>query len=77
MPNTFMAVAMDTFDVKISDWQGGIHPMNKQTPAQRLAYAGFNVAYGYTKYPTGGPFPKSVNYESKTEMPNSKLIKRT
>ena len=57
MPNTFMAVSMDTYDKKLDKnrgtfikWVqngetkfiivGELHPMNKQTPAWRLAVAG-------------------------------------
>ena len=60
MPNTFMAVAMDTFDEEIDHGRGGIHPMNKQVPSLRLAIAGMNVAYGFQDYDIGGPWPGSV-----------------
>ena len=51
-----MAVSLDTFDAK-----NGIHPTNKQIPSQRLAFAGLNVAYGLTDYPTNGPFPSLID----------------
>ena len=66
MPNTFMAVAMDTWQEQLNELQGGVHPMNKQTPSLRLAYAGINMAYGYHKYPTQGPWPTSINLESES-----------
>ena len=62
MPNTFMAVALDTYDEEISHGQGGLHPMNKQTPAERLAIAAMNVAYGFNNYRTGGPWPLKLKY---------------
>ena len=40
MPNTFMGVAPDTYSIKLNDFSGGIHPMDKQTPSLRLAIAG-------------------------------------
>ena len=58
-----MAVAMDTYDVAIDKWHGGIHPMNKQIAAERLALAGLNVAYGFDKYPTRGPWPISMSFD--------------
>ena len=61
MPNTFMAVSLDTFDEEISHGRGGIHPINKQIPSLRLAIAGMNVAYGFDKYNRGGPWPESVD----------------
>ena len=60
MPNTFMTVSMDTYDEKLNKHSGQLHPMNKQTPALRLAMAGLNVAYGYSKYPTRGPWPSKM-----------------
>ena len=62
MPNTFMAVALDTFDVRRSKFQGGVHPMNKQTPSERLAIAAMNVVYGFKNYRTGGPWPQKIEY---------------
>ena len=62
MPHTFMAVALDTYDVEIAHGMGGLHPMNKQTPAERLAIAAMNVAYGFKKYKTGGPWPQKIKY---------------
>jgi len=56
MENVFMAVSLDTFDSV-----NGIHPTNKQIPSQRLAFAGLNVAYGLTDYPTNGPFPSLID----------------
>ena len=56
-----MAVAPDTYDRIETELRGGIHPRNKQTPSLRLAIAGFNVAYGFTNYPTRGPWPMTVN----------------
>ena len=56
LPNTFMAAAMDTHDPS-SPW-GVIHPRDKLTVAQRLAWAGLATAYGYTELPTRGPQPK-------------------
>lgn len=50
MENTFMAVALDTYDRK-----GGIHPRFKQIVARRLAMAGANVAYKRAEYPVSGP----------------------
>ena len=65
MPNTFMAVAIDTWDEKVDDLMGGVHNMDKQIPAMRLAIAGINMAYGYDKYPTQGPWPTSMDLKSK------------
>ena len=65
MPNTFMAVAPDTYDRIENKLRGGIHPRNKQTPSLRLAIAGFNVAYGFTNYPTRGPWPMTVKTSGK------------
>ena len=56
MEQTFMAVAMDTYDEA-----GGIHPRNKQIVAERLKITGLNVAYGMTQYPSNGPFPQTMN----------------
>ena len=52
-----MGVAIDTYDK-----ESGIHPRNKQLPSQRLAWAGLNIAYGMTRYPVYGPFPKIWNF---------------
>jgi hypothetical protein len=52
-----MGVAIDTYDE-----QNGIHPRNKQLVSQRLAWAGLNVAYGQSSFPTNGPFPEFVNF---------------
>ena len=52
-----MGSAVDTFDR-----ESGIHPRNKQLASQRLAYAGLNVAYGQTDFPTNGPFPEVVDF---------------
>jgi hypothetical protein len=52
-----MAVSLDTYDE-----ESGIHPRNKQLVSHRLATAGLNVAYGYTVYPTNGPFPSEVTF---------------
>ena len=60
-----MAVAPDTYDVIENELRGGIHPRNKQTPSLRLAIAGFNVAYGFTNYPTRGPWPMNVKISGK------------
>ena len=60
MPKTFMAVALDTYDEEIAHGQGGLHPMNKQKPAERLAIAGMNVAYGFKHYEIAGPFPSTI-----------------
>ena len=62
MPNTFMAVALDTYDEEIAIGMGGLHPMNKQKPAKRLAIAAMNVAYGFGNYRTGGPWPIKIEY---------------
>ena len=62
LPNTFMAVALDTYDEEIAIGMGGLHPMNKQKPAERLAMAAMNVAYGFRNYRTGGPWPKKIEY---------------
>ena len=51
-----MAVSLDTFDKEISYGRGGLHPMNKISPSQRLAVDGMN----YTHYPTRGPWPHTV-----------------
>lgn len=56
MENTFMAVAMDTYDEA-----SGIHPRNKQIMSERLNIAGLNVAYGMTQYPTNGPLPQTMS----------------
>ena len=65
MPNTFMSVALDTYDVELDHWKGGLHPMNKQTVAHRLAIAGMNIAYGFNNYETRGPWPTSLQLFSK------------
>ena len=70
MPNTFMAVAPDTYDRIENKLRGGIHPRNKQTPSLRLAIAGFNVAYGFINYPTRGPWPMSVKISGKYFITN-------
>lgn len=67
MPNTFMGVAPDTYGPKINEFSGGIHPMDKQTPSLRLAIAGFNIAYGFTNYPTRGPWPLSVETDGEKQ----------
>jgi len=56
MPNVFMSTPLDTYDPK-EGYPGNIHPRNKQLASVRLAYAGLNVAYGMTDFPTKGPFP--------------------
>ena len=53
-----MAVSLDTFDREFN-----IHPRNKQLPCKRLAYAGLNIAYGLTDFPTNGPFPTTIDQE--------------
>jgi len=55
MPNTFMAVAVDTYDDA-----NGIHPRFKQVVGQRLAVAGMSVAYGVQELPNQGPVATSV-----------------
>jgi len=67
MPNTFMTVSMDTYDEKLNKHSGQLHPMNKQTPALRLAMAGLNVAYGYSKYPTRGPWPSNMKLDDRKD----------
>lgn len=57
LKNVFMGVAIDTYDK-----ESGIHPRNKQLPSQRLAWAGLNIAYGMTRYPVYGPFPRVWNF---------------
>ena len=61
-----MAMAMDTYQEQLNELQGGVHPMNKQTPSLRLAYAGINMAYGYNTYPTQGPWPTTIELKSKS-----------
>jgi sialate O-acetylesterase len=56
LENTFMAVAIDTYDET-----NGIHPRYKQIVGQRLAIAGMNVAYGNSSFPANGPHPKELN----------------
>merc|ERR1719239_1464959 len=50
MPQTFMAVSVDTYDE-----ENGIHPRFKQVVGERLATAGMNVAYGVESFPSQGP----------------------
>jgi len=50
MSQTFMAVAVDTYDE-----ENGIHPRFKQVIGKRLATAGMNVAYGMEGFPSQGP----------------------
>ena len=57
LPDSFMAVSLDTYDE-----ENGIHPRNKQLPSKRLASAGLNVAYGLKDFPTNGPFPETVTF---------------
>ena len=52
--NTFMAVAIDTYDEESPS--GSIHPRYKQIVAERLALAGLNIAYQMDEFPTNGPF---------------------
>jgi len=52
-----MALALDTVDDV-----GHIHPRNKQVVAQRLAMAGFAVAYDSNATVPTGPFP-SLSYQ--------------
>ena len=59
MNNTFMAVAMDTYDE-----EGGNNPRYKQIVAERLAISGGNVAYGLTAQPTNGPYPTSIVFHA-------------
>jgi len=68
MPRVFMSVPLDTFDPK-EGYPGNIHPRNKQLASVRLAYAGLNIAYGLTDYPTNGPFP--VSAKTMTSQPGS------
>ena len=56
---------LDTYNRIENKLWGGIHPRNKQTPSLRLAIAGFNVAYGFTNYPTRGPWPMTVKISGK------------
>jgi len=58
LPNTFMAVAADTYDE-----EHGIHPRYKQVVGHRLAVAGMNVAYGVKEFPSQGPVASSVNIQ--------------
>ena len=58
MNNTFMAVAMDTYDE-----EGGSNPRYKQIVAERLSISGGNVAYGLTAQPTNGPYPTSIVFD--------------
>jgi len=54
MSQTFMAVAVDTYDE-----ENGIHPRFKQVIGERLATAGMNVAYGMEGFPSQGPVGSS------------------
>jgi len=56
MPNTFMAVAVDTYDK-----ENGIHPRYKQIVGGRLAVAGLSVAYGLDSFPSQGPIVTNLN----------------
>ena len=66
MNNTFMAVAMDTYDE-----EGGNNPRYKQIVAERLSISGGNVAYGLTAQPTNGPYPIEVHSDYKVSRSNS------
>ena len=48
--NTFMAVAIDTYDEP-----NGVHPHYKQIIGERLFITGMRMAYRNEEYPTGGP----------------------
>ena len=58
MPNTFMAVSVDTYDE-----ENGIHPRYKAIVAERLATTGMNVAYNDDRFPSSGPQIKNVSNE--------------
>jgi len=55
MPQTFMAVSVDTYDE-----ENGIHPRFKQVVGERLATAGMNIAYGVESFPSQGPVSQMV-----------------
>jgi len=58
MPNTFMAVAVDTYDE-----ENNIHPRYKQIVGERLAVAGLSVAYGLDSFPTQGPIANTMTVD--------------
>jgi len=55
MEHVFMATAVDD-DIDL-------HPKNKRLPAERLAWAATNLAYGITERPLAGPLPTSVSFK--------------
>jgi len=57
MPNTFMAVAVDTYDK-----DNHIHPRFKQIVGERLALAGLSVGYGMD-FPSQGPIVTNLEVE--------------
>jgi len=65
LENVFMAVAMDTYDANSPI--GTVHPRYKKIVAERLSYAGLNIAYGMKNYPTNGPYFESFRLASETE----------
>jgi sialate O-acetylesterase len=63
VPNTGMAVAID-----VGEWND-IHPLNKKTIGQRLAYEARRVAFGETDIVSQGPL-----YESMETVGNSIIL---
>jgi len=59
MNHTFMSAAMDTHDPESP--YGVIHPRDKLTVANRLAWAGLALEYGRADLPSQGPQPKLIN----------------
>ena len=55
MEHVFMATAVDD-DIDL-------HPKNKRLPAERLAWAATNLAYGITERPLAGPLPTSISFK--------------
>ena len=60
-PNTFMALAIDTY------YNGTEHPRNKQLTSNRLAVAGLSIAYQKSEYPSAGPFPISIDFSKNND----------
>ena len=56
LPNTFLALSLDTYD------EDRLHPRNKQLPSRRLACSGLNMAYGLKEWPLNGPFPETITF---------------